>query len=66
MRHRVDEDDTVLDSRRRLLDHLRARDADAAVAEMQGHQERIHELWVHGLYAGSRTADVRTEEELDD
>jgi GntR family transcriptional repressor for pyruvate dehydrogenase complex len=39
----------VLPSRRRLLAHLRARDADSAVMEMQKHLERLHRHYLSKL-----------------
>ncbi|GAA5153620.1 FadR/GntR family transcriptional regulator [Pseudonocardia eucalypti] len=48
-------DDVTLRSRARLLGHLRRRDADQAVAEMEHHLRRLHEMWLTGAYEGSRT-----------
>ncbi|MFC7493014.1 MULTISPECIES: FadR/GntR family transcriptional regulator [unclassified Nocardioides] len=48
------EGDVVLRSRRRFMKHLHNRDAEAAVAEMYRHLERMHKLWVDGYYKGSR------------
>jgi len=45
----------ILRSRRRLLRHLRDRDADKAVREMNRHLERLHKMWLSGDYEGSRT-----------
>lgn len=50
-------DDLVTRSRRRLLDHLRARDADAAVREMEDHLQALHDRWLTGAYQGSRRKD---------
>lgn len=50
------EGDLVVRSRRRLLKHLRARDADAAEAEMQRYLKRMHKLWLTADYKGSRAA----------
>lgn len=49
------EGDVVLQSRRRLMVHMRNRDADAAVAEMHEHLQRMAQLWIDGYYKGSRT-----------
>jgi GntR family transcriptional repressor for pyruvate dehydrogenase complex len=38
-------DDVVMESRRRLLAHLRDRDADAAAGEMEGHLKKVNESW---------------------
>lgn len=48
------EGDVVLRSRRTLMKHLRARDADAAVDEMYRHLQRMEKLWLDGYYKGSR------------
>lgn len=34
--------ETLIESRLKLVQHLRARDCDAAIAEMRGHLERVH------------------------
>jgi GntR family transcriptional regulator, transcriptional repressor for pyruvate dehydrogenase complex len=47
------EHDMVLQSRKRMLKHLRARDADAAVAEMERHLKRLHKMWLTADYPGS-------------
>jgi GntR family transcriptional regulator, transcriptional repressor for pyruvate dehydrogenase complex len=52
------ESDVVLRSRRRLMKHLRARDGEAAVAEMRKHLERMHKMWLDADYKGSRSASV--------
>jgi DNA-binding FadR family transcriptional regulator len=49
-------DDIIVRSRRRLLRHLRNRDADKAVLEMQRHLKRLHRMWLTGAYQGSRTS----------
>jgi GntR family transcriptional repressor for pyruvate dehydrogenase complex len=36
----------ILQSRRRLLTHLRARDADAACKEMETHLKKVHAVWL--------------------
>lgn len=36
-------------SRRKFLRHLRERDADAAVAEMEAHMQRLHRYWLSRL-----------------
>jgi DNA-binding FadR family transcriptional regulator len=48
-------DDTILRSRRRLLNHLGNRDAEKAVQEMDRHLKRVHKMWLTGAYEGSRT-----------
>lgn len=47
------EGDVVLKSRRRLLKHLKNRDADAAVAEMERYLKRMHKLWIDARYEGA-------------
>ena len=47
-------DSTVMQSRRRLMDKLRERDADGAAAEMERHLRRLHQRWLTGSYDGSR------------
>jgi GntR family transcriptional repressor for pyruvate dehydrogenase complex len=49
------EGDVVLQSRRRLMKHLRDRDVDAAVDEMHNHLQRMHKIWIDGYYKGSRS-----------
>ena len=44
----VTKGDVVLRSHRLILKHVRARDADAAVAELQRHINRVHKHWVDG------------------
>ncbi|MEU3270881.1 FadR/GntR family transcriptional regulator [Saccharomonospora sp. NPDC006951] len=55
------EGDVVLRSQRKVIKHLKARDADAAVAEMERHLRRIHKMWLDadykGSYSGSSTSD---------
>jgi DNA-binding FadR family transcriptional regulator len=53
------EGDVVLRSRRRLLKHLRAGDADAAVEEMERHLKRMHKMWIDANYKGARAAGAR-------
>lgn len=48
--------DVVIKSRRRLMKHLRAREADAAVLEMQRHLKRLQKLWLSASYPGARAA----------
>jgi len=48
------ENDTVLRSRKRLMKHLRAGDADAAVAEMEKALKRLHKMWLSARYEGAR------------
>ena len=38
-------DGIILSSRRRLLDLIRAGDADGAAAEMEQHLRRLHFMW---------------------
>ena len=40
------QDESLLSSRRQLLDHLRSRDADAAVAVMEAHLRRVSDQWL--------------------
>lgn len=47
-------DDSILESRRKLLEHLIARDADAASHEMETHLQRVHDYW---LSAGRNGAE---------
>lgn len=47
-------DDIVTQSRHRLLAHLRAGDAEAAVREMEEHLQVLHDRWLTGAYEGSR------------
>lgn len=47
-------DSAVMTSRRRLMEKLRERDADGAVAEMEKHLQRLHQRWLTGSYDGSR------------
>ncbi|MWA03500.1 GntR family transcriptional regulator [Actinomadura sp. LD22] len=42
------QDDFTLRSRRRLLKHLAARDADGAAAEIEHYLDRLHALWLDG------------------
>lgn len=49
------ENDTVLRSRRRLMKHLRAGDADAAVAEVEKSLKRLHKMWLSARYEGARS-----------
>ncbi|MFV2173735.1 FadR/GntR family transcriptional regulator [Actinomadura sp. LOL_016] len=51
-------DDYLVKSRRRLLDRLRERDADGAVAEMESYLKRLHEMWLTGAYPGSRSGEA--------
>jgi GntR family transcriptional repressor for pyruvate dehydrogenase complex len=44
----------ILQSRRRLLKQLRARDADAAEREMTIHLKKVHAYWLHGGLASRR------------
>ncbi|MEV0057645.1 FadR/GntR family transcriptional regulator [Saccharopolyspora shandongensis] len=48
-------DDIILRSRRRLLGHLRKRDAEKAVQEAQRHLKRVHKMWLTGSYKGAYT-----------
>jgi GntR family transcriptional repressor for pyruvate dehydrogenase complex len=50
----VTEGDVVLRSHRLVLKHVRARNADAAVAELERHVNRIHKHWVDGEYSRKR------------
>lgn len=54
-------DDIVTQSRHRLLAHLRAGDAEAAVREMEDHLEVLHDRWLTGAYQGSRRKDPAPE-----
>ncbi|KAA9166040.1 FadR family transcriptional regulator [Amycolatopsis acidicola] len=47
------DDDIILRSRRRLLGHLRKREAEKAVQEAERHLKRIHRMWLTGAYEGS-------------
>jgi len=38
-------DDSIVRSRRRLLRHLRARDTEKAVREMEAHVKKVHDNW---------------------
>ena len=49
--------DVVLRSHRLVLTHVRSRDADAAVAEIQRHIRRMHKHWVDGRYGRAETLD---------
>ncbi|GLZ08150.1 GntR family transcriptional regulator [Actinomadura sp. NBRC 104412] len=42
-------DDFTLRSRRRLMKHLRDRNADGAVAEIESYQRRLHDLWLNDV-----------------
>ena len=52
------EDDTVISSRRRLLSHLRRRDAAAALAEMNAYLAVMHDLWVSANYEGAGPVQI--------
>jgi GntR family transcriptional repressor for pyruvate dehydrogenase complex len=52
------EDDVVLRSRRRVLKHLKNRDAEAAVAEMERYLKKMHGLWISADYAGAHHREV--------
>lgn len=43
----------LLEARFRLMDRLRARDSDGAVAEMDSHLRRLQELWLSGAESDS-------------
>jgi GntR family transcriptional repressor for pyruvate dehydrogenase complex len=47
-------DDTIVASRRALLDALHARDSDAAVRELAAYFDQVHAMWRDGVYEGSR------------
>jgi len=50
----VTQDDSIVRSRRALLKALRARDSDAALAELARHFTKLHEMWLSGSYDGGR------------
>lgn len=47
----VTQGDLVVRSHRAILKHVRAQNADAAVAELEKHVTRIHKHWVDGDYS---------------
>jgi GntR family transcriptional regulator, transcriptional repressor for pyruvate dehydrogenase complex len=47
-------DDTIVASRRALLDALHASDSDAAVRELAAYFDQVHAMWRGGEYEGSR------------
>ncbi|TDD87979.1 FadR family transcriptional regulator [Actinomadura darangshiensis] len=49
------QDDFTLRSRRRLLKHLSARDADGAAAEIERYLDRLHALWLDDSTAEPET-----------
>jgi DNA-binding FadR family transcriptional regulator len=52
----VTHDDSIVRSRRALLKALRARDSDAALAELARHFTKLHKMWLSGSYDGGRPA----------
>lgn len=52
----VTHDDSIVRSRRALLKALRARDSDAALAELARHFTKLHKMWLSGSYSGGRPA----------
>jgi GntR family transcriptional regulator, transcriptional repressor for pyruvate dehydrogenase complex len=50
----VTHDDSIVRSRRALLKALRARDPDAALAELARHFSKLHKMWLSGTYSGGR------------
>ncbi|MBE9372866.1 FadR family transcriptional regulator [Saccharopolyspora sp. HNM0983] len=42
----------LIEARFRLMDRLHARDPDGAVAEMESHLRRLHQLWLTGAESG--------------
>jgi GntR family transcriptional regulator, transcriptional repressor for pyruvate dehydrogenase complex len=50
----VTHDDSIVRSRRALLKALRARDSDAALAELAKHFTKLHKMWLSGSYNGGR------------
>lgn len=46
-------DPGLLEARFRLMERLRARDPDGAVAVMEAHLRRLHELWLTGAESGA-------------
>lgn len=53
----VTHDDAIVRSRRALLKALRARDSDAALAELARHFTKLHKMWLSGSYNGGRSRD---------
>lgn len=49
-------DDSIVRSRRALLKALRARDSNAALAELARHFTKLHKMWLSGSYDGGRPA----------
>jgi GntR family transcriptional regulator, transcriptional repressor for pyruvate dehydrogenase complex len=50
----VTHDDSIVRSRRTLLKALRARNSDAAQAELARHFTKLHKMWLSGSYNGGR------------
>jgi GntR family transcriptional regulator, transcriptional repressor for pyruvate dehydrogenase complex len=50
----ITHDDSIVRSRRALLKALRARDSDAALAELARHFTKLHRMWLSGSYNGGR------------
>jgi len=50
----VTHDDSIVRSRRALLKALRARDSNAALAELARHFAKLHKMWLSGSYTGGR------------
>lgn len=55
--------DQVFRSRRKLVKHLRARDADSAVKEMQSYLHRTHMWWVNADFQDARENVKRSQQE---